>query len=197
MLHLIRRYKLEQGALEVQYIEECFAEFEKKKKTADEIIQRLSNREHLILISMAPSDDGEGYYPVAFKVGHELRAQESDAKLVELVDQLADCIDFSSGKVFYSWIGATREPWRGQGHYRALTEQQEEWAHLHGYQMLVVKTKNKFYPMRAALDHLRFDILRFQPDAHDNGESKVFLGKKIGSHLLRDHLTTRTVTEPV
>jgi len=197
MLHLIHQYRLEQGALEVQYIEECFAEFEDKKKTAGEIVQRLKGREHLILISMAPSDDGEGYYPVAFKVGHELRAEESDPKLAELVDHLADCVDISGSKVFYSWIGATREPWRGQGHYRALTEQQEEWAHLHGYQMLVVKTKNKFYPMRAALDHLRFDILKFQLDPLDNGESKVFLGKKIGSHVLRDHQTMRTVTEYV
>ncbi len=197
MSHLIRQYRLEQGALEVQYIEECFAEFENKKKTAEEVIRRLSEREHLILVSMAPSDDGEGYYPVAFKVGHELRAQESDPKLAELVDQLAGCVDLSREKVFYSWLGATREPWRGQGHYRALTEQQEEWAHLHGYQMLVVKTKNKFYPMRAVLDHLRFDILRFQPEAHDNRESKVFLGKKIGSHVLRDHRTKRTVTESV
>lgn len=196
-MHLIRQYKLEQGALEVQYIEECFSEFKDKKKTADEIVRRLNDREHLILVSMVPSDDGEGCYPVAFKVGHQLRAQESDPKLVELVNQLADCVDFSSGKVFYSWIGATREPWRSQGHYRALTEQQEEWAHHHGYHMLVVKTKNKFYPMRAALDHLRFDILKFQPDSLDSGESKVFLGKKIGSHVLRDHLTSRTVTEYV
>ncbi len=194
-MHLIRQYKLDQGALEIQYIEECFAEFENRKKTAEEIIHRLSDREHLILISMAPADDAEGYYPVAFKVGHELRSQESDRKLAEIVDQLAGCVDFSCGKIFYSWIGATREPWRGQGHYRALTEQQEEWAHHHGYQMLVVKTKNKFYPMRAALDHLRFDILKFQPDNFDNRESKVFLGKKIGSHLLRDHRTARTVSE--
>ncbi len=196
-MHLIRQYKLEQGALEVQYIEECFAEFENKKKTTEEIIRRLSNREHLILISMARADEGEGYYPVAFKVGHELRASESEGRLADLVDQLAGCVDFSDGKVFYSWIGATREPWRGQGHYRALTEQQEEWAHLHGYRMLVVKTKNKFYPMRAALDHLRFDILKFQPNPIDNRESKVYLGKRIGSSVLRDHLTARTVTEQV
>jgi len=197
MPHLIRQYRLDQGALEVQYVEECFAEFANKKKTAAEIVRRLSDREHLILISMAPSDDGEGYYPVAFKVGHELRREESDPKLIELVDHLAGCMDLSSNKVFYSWIGATREPWRGLGHYRALTEQQEEWAHLHGYQLLVVKTKNKFYPMRAALDHLRFDVLKFLPDPLDNAESKVFLGKRIGSHVLRDHQTTRTVTEQV
>ena len=197
MLHHIRQYKLEQGALEVQYIEECFAEFKNKKKTASEIMKRLANREHLILISMAKSDDGEDGYPVAFKVGHELRARESDPKLVELVDQLSDSVDLSNGKVFYSWIGATREPWRGQGHYRALTEQQEEWAHLHGYRLIIVKTKNKFYPMRAALDHLRFDVIKFQSDPLDNGESKMFLAKEIGSHLLRSHLTTRSVTEHV
>ena len=45
----------------------------------------------------------------------------------------------------------------------ALTEQQEEWAHLHGYDELIVKTKNKFYTMRATLDHLRFDVIKFEP----------------------------------
>ncbi len=198
MVHLIRQYRLEQGALEVQYIEECFAEFANRKKSADQIIQRLADREHLILLSMAPSEEGDGHlFPVAFKVGHELRAKETDPKLKELVDQLSDCVDFARGKVFYSWIGATREPWRGQGHYRALTEQQEEWALRNDYRLLVVKTKNKFYPMRAALDHLRFDVIKFQRDAVNNSESKVYLGKPIGSHLLRDHQTSRTVTEHV
>ena len=85
MEHIIRQYKLEQGALEVQYIEECFAEF-RGKKTAEEIINRLKDREHLILLSMAQSGDDDGVLiPVAYKIGHELRAKETDLKLSDLV----------------------------------------------------------------------------------------------------------------
>ena len=193
MKHVVRQYGLEQGALEIQYIEENFSEF-RNKKTADEIIARLSDRECLILLSMAPAtaDDTE-LIPVAFKVGHELREFETQAKLVDLVSQLSGCVQFSDRKIFYSWIGGTRQDWRGQGHYRALTEQQEEWAHQHGYHELVVKTKNKFYPMRSALDHLRFNVIKLQPDLDDNRESKLFLSKRIAAELLESHRTERMI----
>jgi GNAT superfamily N-acetyltransferase len=195
MEHIIRQYRLEEGALEVEYIEEYFGEF-RKRKTADEIIRRLSGREHLILLSMAPSPDDEGVLiPVAFKVGHELRAHETDLQLSELVNQLRDCVEFRNRKIFYSWIGGTREEWRGQGHYRALTEQQEEWAHANGFHEMVVKTKNKFYSMRATLDHLHFDVIKFQAHIRDNGESKVYLSKKIGAETLDKHQTLRTLVE--
>ncbi len=195
MKHIIRQYKLEPGALEVQYIEECFLEFH-GKKTADEISRRLKGREHLILLSMAPSPDDESLLiPVSFKVGHELRAHETDLQLLDLVTHLKDCTRFEDRKIFYSWIGGTRAEWRGQGHYRALTEQQEEWAHTHAYHEIVVKTKNRFYSMRAALDHLRFDVIKFQPNRADNRESKVYLSKRIGSDVLRAHQTLRSVVE--
>jgi GNAT superfamily N-acetyltransferase len=195
MAHVIRQYRLEAGALEVQYIEECFPEF-RAKKGADEIIARLGDREHLILLSMAPSPDGDGrLIPVAFKVGHELRAAESQGPLRDLVEQISDCVDFEAGRVFYSWIGGTRSEWRGQGHYRALTEQQEEWALRHGYRSLIVKTKNKFYSMRAALDHLHFDVIKFLPHPEAVAESKVYLGKRIGTDLLRKHRTERSLVE--
>ena len=132
MEHIIRQYTLEPGALEAQYIEEYFTEF-KSKKTAEEIIARLRDREHLILLSMAEDDDG-ALIPVAYKIGHELRAQEIGIKLPELVSELRDVIEFPNRKIFYSWIGGTRVEWRGQGRYRALTEQQEEWAHAQGFQ---------------------------------------------------------------
>ncbi len=192
--HVIHQYKLEPGALEVQYIEEYFQEF-RKKKTADEIIQRLGNREHLILLSLAPipDDDDDRLIPVAFKVGHELRLHETDPKLAELVSELRDCVEFSGRKVFYSWIGGTRGPWRGEGHYRALTEQQELWAYEHKYQELIVKTKNKFHTMRATLAHLGFNIVRFNRNHIDNTESKVYLSKILGSDTLDQHRTQRAV----
>lgn len=195
MEHIIRQYTLEPGALEVQYIEECFTEFS-DKKTAEEIIARLRDREHLILLSMAPSEDDDGVLiPVAYKIGHELRANETNLKLSDLVGQLRDVVEFNNRKIFYSWIGGTRVEWRGQGHYRALTEQQEEWAHAHGFHELVVKTKNRFYGMRATIDHLNFDVIKFHRHLYDNRESKVYLSKKIGAEVLRQHQTTRSVVE--
>jgi len=195
MEHIIRQYTLEPGALEVQYIEECFSEFS-GKKTAEEIVQRLKGREHLILLSMAPSEDDDGVLiPVSYKIGHELKRTETNLKLSELVNQLRDVVEFPNRKIFYSWIGGTREEWRGHGHYRALTEQQEEWAHAHGYHELLVKTKNRFYGMRATLDHLNFDVIKFQRHLYDNRESKVFLSKKIGAEVLRQHQTTRSVVD--
>ena len=193
MEHIIRQYTLESGALEAEYIEEYFTEF-RNKKTAAEIIARLKDREHLILLSMAEDDDGV-LMPVAYKIGHELRAQEVSIQLAELVTELRDVVEFSNRKIFYSWIGGTRDQWRGQGRYRALTEQQEEWAHAHGFHELVVKTKNKFYPMRATLDHLNFDVVKFQRHLRDNRESKVYLSKKIGAEVLNQHQTSRSVVQ--
>src|SRR5437667_11223721 len=123
MKHIIRQYSLEPGALEAEYIEEYFTEFRNKKRTG-EIIARLKDREHLILMSMAEDDDGT-LIPVAYKIGHELRAQETNLKLSDLVGQLRDVVEFPDRKIFYSWIGGTRDEWRGQGRYRALTVQQE------------------------------------------------------------------------
>jgi hypothetical protein len=193
MEHIIRQYSLEPGALEAQYIEEHFREFS-NKKTADEIASRLKDREHLILMSMAEDDEGV-LIPVAYKIGHELRAQEINIKLSELVNELRDVVEFANRKVFYSWIGGTRDEWRNQGRYRALTEQQEEWAHAHGYHELVVKTKNRFYGMRATLDHLNFDVIKFQRHLRDNRESKVYLSKKIAAEVLNQHQTSRSVVE--
>jgi hypothetical protein len=191
--HIIRQYSLEPGALEAQYIEEYFTEF-RKKKTVEEIVNRLRDREHLILVSMGEDDEGV-LIPVAYKIGHELRGQEASIQLSELVSELRDVVEFPNRKIFYSWIGGTRQEWRGQGRYRALTEQQEEWAHAHGFHEVVVKTKNRFYPMRATLDHLNFDIIKFTRHLHDNRDSKVYLSKKIGAEVLNKHQTTRSVVE--
>jgi len=193
LAHQIRQYSLEPGALEIQYMEEYFDEF-RRKKTAHEIIERLKNREHLILLALAPApDDPEHFIPVAFKAGHELRRSERDPKLKDLVARLSTCVEFTGRRIFYSWIGGTRREWRGQGHYRALTEQQEEWAQQRGFHELVVKTKNKFYGMRATLDHLHFDVVKFEPRPEDNGDSKVYMAKKLVPETLEKHRTLRLV----
>ncbi len=197
MEHIIRRYGLEQGALEVQYIEEHFSEF-RHPKTAEDIVSRLRGRECLILMSMAAASENDNdLLPVAFKVGHELKALETRPDLAELAGQLGACVRFDGRKVFYSWIGGTRKDWRGHGHYRALTEEQEQWAHDHRYHEIVVKTKNRFYPMRTTLDRLRYDVIKLQPNADDPAESKLYLSKRIGSDAVRNHRTVRTVEETV
>ena len=58
---------------------------------------------------------------------------------------------------------------------------------------MVVKTKNKFYDMRGTLDHLEFDVVKYEVDAQDNRESKVYLSKKLTSEVLRSHRSLRTV----
>jgi hypothetical protein len=68
MEYLIKQYPLDSGALEIQYMEEYFGEFP-RKKTAAEIIRRLQNREFLILMAEAPLPDDPGtIVPVAFKI---------------------------------------------------------------------------------------------------------------------------------
>ncbi|MGH9533408.1 MAG: GNAT family N-acetyltransferase [Terriglobales bacterium] len=195
MRHIIRQFSLERGSFEIEYMEQYFPEFQ-EKKTAGEIRRRLQGRPHLILMSLAPTlDDTEQLIPVAFKVGHELRGDERDPALAALADRLRDCIPLQGRRVFYSWIGGTREDWRGHGHYRALTEEQEAWALQQGYERIVVKTKNKFHAMRATLDHLRFDIVYYERHGFDNAESKIYLHKQLSPGLIRAHLTEREVQQ--
>ena len=191
--YLIKQYPLETGALEIQYIEEFFGEFP-RKKTAHEIAKRLQGREYLILIAEAPLPDDPGMVaPVSFKVVHELREFEDEPKLQDLVSRLRDSIKFEGRNVLYSWIGGTRRDWRGQGHFRALTEETEAWAHTSGFHEVVVKTKNRFYDMRGTLDQLEFNVIKYEVHPTDNRESKVYLSKQLTSDVLNAHTSTRTV----
>jgi hypothetical protein len=191
--YLIKQYGLHQGALEIQYIEEFFLDFPRKKSAA-EVIQRLGNRDHQILMAEAPlPDDPSTVVPVSFKVAHELRSSETDPKLADLVAQLEDCVRFDGRRILYQWIGGTRSDWRGQGHFRALTEEQEVWALENGFDEIVVKTKNKFYEMRSTLAQLHFDVVRFVEHPVYAGESKVFLSKRLGQHVVDSHRSRRSV----
>jgi GNAT superfamily N-acetyltransferase len=191
----IQHYDLEQGALEIQYIEEYFGEFP-RKKTAVEIMRRLSGRAHIILIATAPLPDDPGsVVPVSFKVAHEIRVPESEPKLVDLMHRLSDYVQFQGRRVLYTWIGGTRRDWRGQGFFRALTEQQELWAIEQGFDEIVVKTKNKFYDMRGTLDHLRFEVVKYERNAADNAESKVYLSKKLLPEMISTHRSKKAVVQ--
>ena len=195
MNYHITQYELEQVALEIQYIEEYFGEFP-RKKTAPEIINRLKGRTHLILMANAALPDDPGtVVPVSFKVAHEVTMNEREPKLADLVGRLRGHVQFDGRRVLYTWIGGTRRDWRGQGHFRALTEQQEFWAIEQGFDEIVVKTKNKFYEMRGTLDHLRFEVVKYERHAADNAESKVYLSKRLLPELLERHRSARTVVQ--
>ena len=193
MEYHIRQYDLQQGALEIEYIEEYFGEFP-RKKTAHEVIKRLADRDHQIVMAEAslPSDPST-VVPVAYKVSHELRSSEIDLKLTDLVERLTGTGEFHNRKVLYSWIGGTRRDWRGQGFFRALTEEQEAWAHDNGFDEILTKTKNRLYSMRGTLDHLEFNVIKFEQDVVDNRESKVYLSKKLGLEVLDRHRSKRSV----
>jgi hypothetical protein len=191
--YFIREYPLQQGALEIAYIEEYFSEFP-TRKTAAEIIQRLDGRESQILMAEAPlPDDPATVVPVSYKVSHELREEETDPKLADLVVRLRGSVEFDGRRVLYNWLGATRLDWRGQGHFRALTEEQEAWAVTQGYDEVVVKTKNRYYDMRGTLDSLQFNVVKLEP-ATDSLESKVYLSKRLGPFVLDAHRSRRQVT---
>ena len=192
--HRIREYPLQQGALEIAYIEEFFNDFP-TRKTAGEIVSRLTGRQCQVLMAEAPlPDDPTTVVPVAYKVSHELRQFETDPKLLDLVARLHDVIEFPGRKILYNWLGATRMDWRGQGHFRALTEEQEVWAVTHGYDEVVVKTKNRYYGMRGTLDSLQFNVIKLEP-ASDPLESKVYMSKRLGPFVLDAHRSTRSVTK--
>jgi len=131
--------------------------------------------------------------PVSFKVAHEITTNETELKLVDLVARLQSCVQFDGRRVLYTWIGGTRRDWRGQGHFRALTEQQEIWAIEQGFDEIVVKTKNKFYEMRGTLDHLRFEVVKYERHESDNAESKVYLSKKLLPEIIERHRSAKTV----
>jgi hypothetical protein len=191
--YVIREYPLQQGALEIAYIEEFFSEFP-TRKTASEIMKRLDGREFQILMAEAPlPDDGSAVVPVSYKVSHELKDHETDRKLADLVSRLRGTIEFRDRRILYNWLGATRMDWRSQGHFRALTEEQEVWAVAQGYDEVIVKTKNRYYDMRGTLDSLQFNVIKLEA-APDPLESKVYLSKRLGPFVLDAHRSRRQVT---
>ncbi len=191
--YLIKQYSPEPGALEIQYIEEYFGEFP-RRKTAAEILARLEGRLSLILMAEAPLPDDPGTLtPVSYKVVHEIRHEEKEPKLRDLVERLRGAVHFEGRRILYSWIGATRRDWRGQGHFRALTEESEVWALSQGFDEVVVKTKNAYYDMRAVLSQLQFDVVKYDRNERDNSQSKVYLSKLLPPDLVADHRSVRTV----
>ena len=49
--------------------------------------------------------------------------------------------------------------------------------------------------MRGTLDHLRFEVVKYERNASDNAESKVYLSKKLLPEVVHTHRSARTVVE--
>ena len=192
--YFIREYPLQQGALEIAYIEEFFNEFP-KRKSANEIESRLRGREMQILMAeVALPEDPSVMLPVSYKVSHELASDESDPRLADLVDRLRDVVEFRGRRILYNWLGATRRDWRGQGHFRALTEQQEIWALALGFDEIVVKTKNRYFDMRAAMASLQFNVIKVELAENDDPQdAKVYLSKRLAPSVLDAHRAPKQV----
>jgi hypothetical protein len=47
--------------------------------------------------------------------------------------------------------------------------------------------------MRSTLAQLQFDVIRFVQHPFQNGESKVFLSKRLGQHVIDRHRSRRSV----
>ena len=140
-----------------------------------------------------PDDPSGALVPVSYKIVHEIRADESMPKLRDLVSRLDGAVNFDGRRILYQWIGGTRRDWRGQGHFRALTEESEVWAMSAGFEEVVVKTKNRYYDMRAVLAQLQFNVVKHEPHPTDTGESKVYLSKLLPAEIARAHRSIRTV----
>jgi hypothetical protein len=62
-----------------------------------------------------------------------------------------------------------------------------------GFEEVVVKTKNRYYDMRAVLAQLHFNVVKHDPHATDSAESKVYLSKLLPAEVARGHRSVRTV----
>ena len=131
MEYLIKQYPLDTGALEIQYIEEYFGEFPRKKTAHGDHRRGCATASHLILMAEAPLPDDPGHRRARSRTRSSTSCapNETEPKLSDLVARLRTRVRFDGRKVLYSWIGGTRRDWRGQGHFRALTEESEAWAH--------------------------------------------------------------------
>ena len=49
--------------------------------------------------------------------------------------------------------------------------------------------------MRGTLDHLRFEVVKYERQAADNAESKVYLSKKLMAEMIQRHRSAKTVVQ--
>ena len=63
------------------------------------------------------------------------------------------------------------------------------------YQIQRISNPGRRDSMRAVLDQLQFNVVKYEKSDIDNAESKVYLAKPLPEDLVRDHRSIRTVVQ--
>ncbi|MCY4628986.1 MAG: hypothetical protein OXE58_15660 [Acidobacteria bacterium] len=84
-----------------------------------------------------------------------------------------------------AWLSGTRGAWGGRGPSGLLDESQEGGAIERACREIVAKPKTRSYEMRSPLPHLPFDVVKYEPHPIHNGDSKVYLSKRLGGGMRR------------
>lgn len=135
---------------DVLEIDSQVPEFE-TKNTQEIISQRLAGKRYLLLVAYVGSE----------KVGYKLGYQLSDVE-------------------FYSWSGAVLPKFRGYGIAKTLLTLQEEWAVDMGYQLLSVKSMNRFQSMMQLLISQGYQICGYENKGNPE-QSKIHFAKPLAS----------------
>ncbi len=195
MEYLIKQYALEPGAWEIQYIEEYFGEFP-RRKTADEIITRLRDRESLILMAEAPlPDDPSGaLVPVSYKIVHEIRADESITKLRDLVapSRRRRQLRRPAHSLSMDWRhaprlarpGAFSRPDRGIRSVGDVARVSRKWSS---------RPRTATTTCAPCSRSCSSTSCKHEPHPKDSAESKVYLSKLLPAEIARAHRSVRTV----
>jgi hypothetical protein len=190
----ITHYDLEQGALEIQYIEEYFGEFP-RKKTAAEIVRRLSDRPHLILIASGALPDDPGpcsrcrtRSPTKFAPMSKEPSSQSWFIVFTTSCSSTDARCFIPGSAARVEIGVGRAFPCSHRTAGALGNRA-------GLRRGRRQDEEQVLRDAWTLDHLRFEVIKYERDPIDNAESKVYLSKRLHPELLERHRSSRTVVQ--
>lgn len=117
------------GLTDIPMIEANIPEFV-TPKTLQSIQQKLADTPYLLLVTY------HNNVPVGYKLGYAL-----------------------SERVFYSWLGAVVPEHRGQGLAQRMLDAQEAWLRQQNYQVVQVKTMNRFRAMLGMLIKNHYHII--------------------------------------
>ena len=112
--------------IQITDIEQAYSVYKRipefsRKIELEEMISRVGSK----FLSLVYKHDGQS---VAFKLGYEISNTE-----------------------FYSWLGGVESQYRGLGIAKQLMFKQEEWAHDNGYNIIRVKSMNRYPSMMCML----------------------------------------------
>ncbi|MBM7072587.1 GNAT family N-acetyltransferase [Shewanella sp. 202IG2-18] len=82
-------------------------------------------------------------------------------------------------KSFYSWVGGVAQDFRKIGVAETLLIAQENWVKEQSYQILKVKTQNRYNGMLSMLIKHQYQILNVNNESQDYSEYKMLLAKSV------------------